>query len=93
MEMDGRDPLKARSSDPLKMGALLDYECDAAQAHQCARSLAQHKLAESNLCVIMNPKQDASGTVLGPAPVESGGSDAVPSTAWPQVALAHLLSG
>ena len=69
--MDGRD---------IKMNTLLDYECDAVQAHQCARLLAQHKLAESNLCVIMNPKQNASGTELGPAPVKSGGSDAVPST-------------
>ena len=32
------------------------------QAHQCARLLARLKLAESNLCVVVNPKQNASGT-------------------------------
>ena len=32
------------------------------QAHQCARLLARLKLTESNLCVVVNPKQNASGT-------------------------------
>ena len=32
------------------------------QTHQCARLLARLKLAESNLCVVVNPKQNASGT-------------------------------
>ena len=35
------------------------------QAHQCARLLARLKLAESNLCVVVNPKQNASGTGAG----------------------------
>ena len=79
MDMAGRDIKTARN---ISTGELLDYECDAAQAHQCARLLARHKLAESNLCVIENPKetkQSASGTmVLEPAPESGGGT--VPTT-------------
>ena len=73
MDMAGRD---IKTSRNISTGELLDYECDAAQAHQCARLLARHKLAESNLCVVENPKEtkpSASGTTaLGPVPVESG---------------------
>ena len=61
---------------------LVDYACDAAQTHQCARLLARHKLAESNLCVVVNQKQNVSGTVplrrelgIAPASVASSGGD------------------